>query len=97
MYDGRLLLPQLSFKVGDFVLDSGTGEASWLLKLAEEVPSTVSLFGIDISSRLFPAARAPNMQFYEESITQLPRPWSSKFRLVNQRLLLAATLPVPEL
>ncbi|KAF7980706.1 hypothetical protein HWV62_37167 [Athelia sp. TMB] len=89
-FDGRLVLAPIFLKPGDRVLDSGSGAASWLLDLVKEVPSTVSISAVDISSRLFPANPPSNVRFFEASVTQLPLDWSSTFNLVNQKLLFAA-------
>ncbi|KZP28555.1 S-adenosyl-L-methionine-dependent methyltransferase, partial [Athelia psychrophila] len=88
VFENRLFLAPVILKPGDRVLDSGTGAASWLLDLARDVPSTVSIYGVDISTRLFPAAAPPNAHFLAASITQLPAEWTATFALVNQRLLL---------
>ncbi|KZP32664.1 S-adenosyl-L-methionine-dependent methyltransferase [Athelia psychrophila] len=88
-FENRLVLAPVILKPGDRVLDSGTGAASWLLDFANEVPSTVSIYGVDISSRLFPSDPPSNIQFLAGSITQLPENWTSTFALVNQRLLFA--------
>ncbi|KAF7790921.1 hypothetical protein EIP86_001879 [Pleurotus ostreatoroseus] len=60
-----------------------------------QVPSTVSLCGIDIESRLFPTGNEQvvargNVEFTTMSITNLPLGWSDSFKLVHQRLLVAA-------
>lgn len=89
-FEGRLFVAPVSLKPGDSVLDSGTGSASWLLDIAKEVPSTVSIYAVDISSHLFPPNPPSNVQFIEASVTQLPQAWTSTFNLVNQRLLVAA-------
>lgn len=60
-----------------------------MLDLANDVPDTISLYGIDISPHLFPPSPPPNVQFLATSITQLPVDWTSTFTLVHQRLLLA--------
>ncbi|KZT18373.1 S-adenosyl-L-methionine-dependent methyltransferase [Neolentinus lepideus HHB14362 ss-1] len=86
----RLIIPPLSLQSGDKVLDCGTGSGIWLTDLSKQVPSDVSLFGIDIEPRLFPTSELANMQFSVGTTTQLPTDWSNTFRLVNQRLLIAA-------
>ncbi|KAF7984783.1 hypothetical protein HWV62_11772 [Athelia sp. TMB] len=86
-FDGRLILAPVILKSGDRVLDSGTGAGSWLIDFASEVQSTISIYGIDISTRLFPSDPPPNVSFLNASITQLPEDWTSTFALVNQRLL----------
>ncbi|KZP13759.1 S-adenosyl-L-methionine-dependent methyltransferase [Athelia psychrophila] len=86
-FENRLILAPVILKPGDRVLDSGTGTASWLLDLAKEVPDTVSIYGVDISSLLFPSSPPSNVQFLAGSITQLPKTWTSTFTLINQKLL----------
>jgi hypothetical protein len=61
--------------------------AAWLLDLSGQVPPSVSLYGTDISSRLFPLDPAPNIHLSTDSVTKLPISWSSTFTLVHQRLL----------
>ncbi|TFK55516.1 S-adenosyl-L-methionine-dependent methyltransferase [Heliocybe sulcata] len=85
----RLVIPTLSLQPGDQVLDCGTGSGVWLMDLSKQVTSDVSLFGIDIEPRLFPMSTA-QIVFSVGSATELPAHWSNKFRLVNQRLLIAA-------
>jgi len=93
-FENRLFLAPVTLAPGHRVLDSGTGAASWLLDLAEQVPPTVSFYGIDIGSRLFPSNPASNIHLSVNSVTKLPASWSSTFTLVHQRfLVLGLTLP----
>ena len=56
------------------------------------LPESVQFYGIDIESKLFPAyaIKPPNTHFSVASATSLPSYWTSKFSLVNQRLLILA-------
>ncbi|KAF5354493.1 hypothetical protein D9758_012391 [Tetrapyrgos nigripes] len=72
------------------VLDVGTGAGSWPLDLAQSVPASVSIYGVDISTTLFPETHAPNVVFSDHSGTALPQNWTDKFDFVNQNLLSAA-------
>ncbi|KIK53617.1 hypothetical protein GYMLUDRAFT_88361 [Collybiopsis luxurians FD-317 M1] len=91
VFDGRLIsVPVLELSSGDEILESATGTGIWMLDLAQQIPSTISLTGIDISTRLFPSSYPPNISFASQSVTDLPKSWSNKFKLVNQRLLTGA-------
>ncbi|SJK99571.1 uncharacterized protein ARMOST_02879 [Armillaria ostoyae] len=87
--DGKSVLAPIVLKPGDRVLDSGTGSA-WVLSLAEEVPSSVSLTAIDIQSKIFPESFPPNVVFLLHSVTDLPSQWTDTYSLVNQRFLIGA-------
>ncbi|KAK0493970.1 S-adenosyl-L-methionine-dependent methyltransferase, partial [Armillaria luteobubalina] len=90
LYDGKSVLAPIVLKPGDRVLDSGTGSGAWALSLAEEVPSSVFLTAIDIQSKIFPESFPKNVEFLLYSVTDLPRQWTDKFSLVNQRFLFGA-------
>lgn len=62
-----------------------------MLAFASSVPSTIEVHGIDISDRLFPepGSYPANLKFSVESITSLPPSWSSQFKFVRQRFLMA--------
>jgi len=60
--------------------------------LAKIVPESVQFEGVDVSSSLFRREQAANVHFTIASVTQLPQPWSERYDLVNQRLLMAALL-----
>ncbi|KAK0214041.1 S-adenosyl-L-methionine-dependent methyltransferase [Armillaria fumosa] len=85
--DDKPVLAPIVLKPGDRVLDSGTGSGAWALSLAEDVPSSVFLTAIDIQSKIFPEPFPPNVEFLLHSVTDLPRQWTDKFSLVNQRFL----------
>lgn len=57
--------------------------------MAKEVPQSIQLRGIDVSSRIFPphSLKPPNATFMDCSITSLPSDWSNTVSLVHQRLL----------
>lgn len=88
---GKLVMAPLQLGPGDKVLDCGTGTGIWLLDLASECPSTVSLHGTDISPHLFPppTSTPPNVTFSQHPILNPPPSYSSSFTLVNQRMLFA--------
>ena len=62
------------------------------MDMAKTLPPTVQLYGIDLSTRLFPKAVPPNVQFLQHSVTSLPPSWTDKFHFVNQRYLTPALL-----
>ncbi|KAF5354510.1 hypothetical protein D9758_012392 [Tetrapyrgos nigripes] len=72
------------------ILDVGSGAGSWALDLAQTVPLSVSIYGIDISTTFFPETHGPNIVFSKHSGTALPRDWTEKFDFVNQSLLAAS-------
>ncbi|KAJ3839484.1 S-adenosyl-L-methionine-dependent methyltransferase [Lentinula raphanica] len=90
VFGGKLISVPVLIEPGDEILESATGTGIWLLQVAQGHPPTVSLTGIDISSRLFPANYPSNTTFSTQSVTTLPETWSNKFTLVNQRLLTGA-------
>lgn len=107
-FENKLIWAPITLKKGDIVVESGTGSGilktcarsqstnkylgHWLLSLAKEVPSTVVLRGIDISSRMWPMPMSipPNASFMPLSITCLPDDWTNTVTLINQRLLIFA-------
>lgn len=60
------------------------------MDLAKSVPSSVELYGSDVSSYHFPRAHPANVHFVEASSTKFPEDWTGKFDIVDQRLLVAA-------
>ncbi|KAE9397569.1 S-adenosyl-L-methionine-dependent methyltransferase [Gymnopus androsaceus JB14] len=90
--DGKLICAPLIIRPGDEILESATGTGIWLLDLAKDLPVTISLTGIDIESRLFPihTQHSPNISLLSHSVTDLPKSWDNKFKLINQRLLIGA-------
>ncbi|KAK7469020.1 hypothetical protein VKT23_003514 [Stygiomarasmius scandens] len=87
IYDEAAILPDDAA-----VLDVATGAGSWILDLAQIVPPSVSIYGVDISTTYFPAIRSSkyqNITLSVHSCTSLPEEWTNKFDLVNQSLLIA--------
>jgi len=66
----------------------------WVQELAQEVPKTVELHGVDISPQNFPdkGLLTENTFLHLGSVTELPAEWSNHFDLVNQRYLIVALL-----
>lgn len=62
----------------------------WMLELANTLSEKVEIYGVDLTSRLFPSTYPSNMHFNTHSITSLPAEWTSKYTFVHQRLLIAA-------
>ncbi|KAF9232578.1 S-adenosyl-L-methionine-dependent methyltransferase [Melanogaster broomeanus] len=92
LFGGRIVFPTISFPPNSAVLDVGTGSATWLTDCRSQLPESVQFYGIDIEAKLFPAysISPPNTHFSIGSATKLPWYWTSKFTLVNQRLLILA-------
>ncbi|KAJ4477550.1 S-adenosyl-L-methionine-dependent methyltransferase [Lentinula aciculospora] len=90
VFGGNLISVPSTISAGDEILESATGTGIWLLDLAQQLPPTVSLTGIDISTRLFPENYPSNITFSAQTVTDLPKSWSNRFALVNQRLLTGA-------
>jgi SAM-dependent methyltransferase len=64
---------------------------TWIKDTAVALPSSVTLTGIDVSSRLWDRALEtsyPNITFLEGTAISLPPEWTDTFALVQQRLLL---------
>ncbi|KIJ59954.1 hypothetical protein HYDPIDRAFT_99653 [Hydnomerulius pinastri MD-312] len=92
LFGGRVIFPNIVFPPNAEVLDLGTGSATWLVDCRSLLPESVQLYGMDIESKLFPAysVTPANTHYSIGSVTNLPSYWSSKFTLVNQRLLILA-------
>lgn len=72
------------------VLDLGTGSGSWLLDIAESLPRSVELLGLDVSADHFPEASKlpPNVRLeIHDALDPLPDDLLGTFDLVNVRLL----------
>ncbi|KAF9063312.1 hypothetical protein BDP27DRAFT_1335310 [Rhodocollybia butyracea] len=85
--EGQLIIAPTTLDSGDEVLESATGTGIWLLDLARNVHPNVSLTGIDINQRLLPTEHPRNVSFAVHTVTNLPETWTSRFKLVNQRLV----------
>jgi len=90
VFGGKLVLAPISLQEGDLVLDSGAATGAWMLELAAQYSPSVTFYGIDISSRLFPVEHPEYTRFSINSITDLPADWAGTFAFVHQRLLIAA-------
>ncbi|KAJ7574879.1 S-adenosyl-L-methionine-dependent methyltransferase [Mycena floridula] len=95
LFDNKILFAPVELGPNDKVLDVGTGPGLWVLDFAKLVDTSVSMFAIDIESRLFPKGHPSNIQFSLESITNLPAEWTETFTFVHQRLLMIA-LQIPQ-
>jgi len=58
-----------------------------MLEFAAQVPPTVQIHGIDITSGLFPTSYPGNIQFTVHSVTSLPESWTSSYNFLHQRFL----------
>ncbi|KAH9934279.1 uncharacterized protein B0H18DRAFT_550840 [Fomitopsis serialis] len=93
--DNRIIMPDVTIGPADHILDSGTGTGIWLLDAMKVVPDSTVLHGLDIEPGLFPrddhaVVSRGNVHFHVGSCTALPSDWNSKFKLVNQRHMIAA-------
>jgi hypothetical protein len=59
-----------------------------VLEFAAQVPPTVQIHGIDITSRLFPTSYPENIQVSVHSVTSLPESWTSSYNFLHQRFLI---------
>uniref|UniRef100_A0A0W0F3W7 Methyltransferase domain-containing protein n=1 Tax=Moniliophthora roreri TaxID=221103 RepID=A0A0W0F3W7_MONRR len=67
--------------------------SAWILEVAQELPSSVSLYAVDIAPTLWPGPSSgipSNVHYFVSSVTSLPKQWTNKFNLVNQSLLSVA-------
>ncbi|KAK7056253.1 hypothetical protein VNI00_002805 [Paramarasmius palmivorus] len=92
-WQGRNLIidPGATIPPDGAVLDAATGTGAWILSLAKELPSSVSLYAVDLAPTLWrPSEAPPNIHYTLSSVTSLPKDWTAKFDLVNQSLLTVA-------
>lgn len=89
---GKLLYSPIDLSQPNLrILDSATGEGTWLIDLAQSVPASASLFGTDISPQHFmPQKQRPsNVHLSAHSIFD---PWPIEFQdsfdMVHQRFVL---------
>jgi len=90
IFGNRRVFAPLQLQDGDTVLDAATGTGIWTMDTASISPAKVTFVGVDVSQRLFPITSPTNVSFMTSSVLSLPESWSSRFQLVNQRMLLAA-------
>jgi len=90
VFDNRILFAPVIFSGDDAVLDNGTGTGIWITDLRQNLPASVSLYGVDLHTRLVPSNPPVNTTFLPISFLDLPAEWANKFTLVNQRLMIAA-------
>ncbi|KAH9934260.1 S-adenosyl-L-methionine-dependent methyltransferase [Fomitopsis serialis] len=95
VYENRVILPPVNISSEDCVLDSGTGSGTWLLDAIESFPASTTVDAVDIESRLWPVddpriIERGNVNFHVGNVTSLPEDWTARFKLVHQRLLVAA-------
>ncbi|KAH9934297.1 uncharacterized protein B0H18DRAFT_869986 [Fomitopsis serialis] len=93
--NNRIIMPDVTIGPADHILDSGTGTGIWLLDAMKIVPETTVLHGLDIEPGLFPredhaVVSRGNVHFHVGSCAAMPSDWNGKFKLVNQRHMIAA-------
>ncbi|KAF9059002.1 hypothetical protein BDP27DRAFT_1453577 [Rhodocollybia butyracea] len=82
--DGQLIyVPKFSLDPGDEILDSAAGTAKYL-------PPHSFSYWYRYQSTSLPHPIPQNVTFAVHTVTNLPESWSSKFSLVNQRLIFGA-------
>ncbi|KAH9841031.1 uncharacterized protein C8Q71DRAFT_794970 [Rhodofomes roseus] len=89
----RLVMADITIGPEDQILDSGTG--SGVTVYGKVIPESTVLHGVDIESGLFPredpsVVSRGNVHFHVGSCTAMPSDWGGKFKLVNQRPMIAA-------
>ncbi|KAJ3568844.1 hypothetical protein NP233_g5444 [Leucocoprinus birnbaumii] len=84
----KLIHAPISLESVKSVLETATGSGIWVEAVAQLLPDTAELVGIDITSNLFPPTPPSNVKFLQRSVLDLPKDWTNKFDLVHQRLLL---------
>ncbi|KZV80655.1 S-adenosyl-L-methionine-dependent methyltransferase [Exidia glandulosa HHB12029] len=93
LIDNELIIAPVQLKAGDEVLDCATGTGIWLVECAAKLAAQgveISCTGVDVSPHLFPPSPEPNITFLQHSVLALPSEFTSRFTLINQRLLLGA-------
>ncbi|KAG2124863.1 hypothetical protein DEU56DRAFT_826295 [Suillus clintonianus] len=91
-FGGRIVFAPIELHAGDKVLDSGAGSASWLLD-CYTANKDATFHGIDLKTHIFPKlddVQKQHIHLGAGDILQLPSDWTDNFRLLNQRLLIAA-------
>ncbi|KAJ2933325.1 hypothetical protein H1R20_g3772, partial [Candolleomyces eurysporus] len=83
----KLVIAPVSFKSNERILEVATGAGFWMLDFAVTLPRTVTLHGVDRSSRHFPKQHPENVSFSTCAATALPFSWQDYFDFVHQRFL----------
>ncbi|TFK65001.1 S-adenosyl-L-methionine-dependent methyltransferase [Pluteus cervinus] len=90
LFDNKLIFAPVTLTKGDHILDCGTGTGIWANQVAKVVPGDVVVEGADISRRFFPSPGENSaVIFHNLSTFDLPTEWENRFKLVNQRLMIA--------
>ncbi|KZV92377.1 S-adenosyl-L-methionine-dependent methyltransferase, partial [Exidia glandulosa HHB12029] len=89
LIDEQFIIAPVQLKPGDQVLDCATGTGKWTVDLLTKILE-ISCTGVDVSPHLFPPSPEPNITFLQHSVLALPANFTSRFTVVNQRLLLGA-------
>ncbi|KAF5332186.1 hypothetical protein D9611_008137 [Ephemerocybe angulata] len=90
----KSIFAPITFAPNERILEVATGGGFWMLDVATQVPKTVSLHGVDRSSRHFPKQHPSNVSFSTCPATALPFSWEDYFAFAHQRFLsLSLTLP----
>jgi len=90
VFGGNVVYAPVALSGDDWVLDNGTGTGAWIMDVRSAIPPSISMFGVDLQTRLVPLNPPANTHFLQGSLLDLPRDWTDRFALVNQRLLVAA-------
>lgn len=89
-----ILVKDLKLNPGDKVLDSGTGEGSFLLEASASIPnaSEIEFHGVDITDAKFPDPKLlpPNVHLSLHSIRSLPDEWANWFAFVHQTFFIVS-------
>ena len=88
---GKLIQSPVSLsQPGLRILDSATGDGTWLIEVADGVPDDAELIGTDIAPQFFRADLPRHVKLTTQSILEpWPAEYQGKFDLVHQRFVLA--------
>ena len=67
----------------------------WPISLLNQIQAAITIDAIDISTAMFPKTYPTSLSFHERKITSLPPEWTSRFKFVHQRFLVAG-IPATE-